>query len=61
MGEEGERILSRLYTQGGAPRGAQSQDSQIMTWAKIKSQTLSSLSYPGTLRLGHSYLQYPYQ
>ena len=39
-----ERISNRLPIEHGAP----SQDSEIMTWAKTKSQLIYRLSHPGT-------------
>ena len=47
-GAEGQRILSKLHTQHIAWQGAQSHDPEIMTWAKIKSQSFNRLSQPGT-------------
>ena len=41
---EGERILSMLHTQHGVQYGAQFHNPEVMTWAKIKSQTLNHLS-----------------
>ena len=49
---ERERILNRLHTQHRAQHRARSHNSQIMTWAKIKSQTLNWLSKPGAPTLG---------
>ena len=40
-----ERILSRLHSQHRAQCGVQSHDREIMTWAKIESQTLNWLSH----------------
>ena len=45
------RILSRLHTQRGAQRDAWSQNSGIITWAKIKSWTINWPSHPGTPQL----------
>ena len=45
--EQTERLLSRFHTQHRAQCGAQSHNPGIMTWAKIKSQTLNLLSHPG--------------
>ena len=42
-----ERIWSRLHTQHSPWLGAWSYDSEIMTWAEIKSQILHRLSCPG--------------
>ena len=49
-GVEGEieRILSRLHIQHRAQCWAQSQDSEIMTLAEIKSPTLNQLSHLST-------------
>lgn len=55
VGECGEprqrerRILSRLRAEHRAPHGTWFQDSKNMTWAEIRSPTLSQLSHPGTL------------
>lgn len=43
-GQREERILSRPYAQWEAP----SHDSEIMTWAEMKSQMLNQLNHPGT-------------
>ena len=40
---EGERILSRLRGECRVQRGAPSQDTEIMTWAKTKIQMLNWL------------------
>ena len=48
-GRGAERISSRLPIEYGAWCGAQSQDPEIMTWAKIKSQLINWLSHPGAL------------
>ena len=45
------RISSRLHAQCRAQYRAQSHNSEIMTWAKIKSQMLNRLSCPGTPKL----------
>ena len=42
-----ERILSRFHAQHGASSGARSHNLKIMSWVKIKSETLSQLSHPG--------------
>ena len=42
----GRRGTSRLHPEYGAWHGAQSHDPKIMTWAEIKSQTLTWLSQP---------------
>ena len=45
---EGERILSRLHAVSTEPNmGLSPMNHEIMTWAKIKSQTLNRLSHPG--------------
>ena len=44
---EGERVSSRLPAEHGAQQGAQSHHTEIMTWAKIKSQIFNWLSHPG--------------
>ena len=44
-----ERTSSRLLTECRAWHGAGSQDPEIMTWAKSRSQMLNSLSHPGVL------------
>ena len=43
------RISSRLHAEHRAWCGGQSHHPETMTWAKIKSQTLSWLSHPGAL------------
>jgi len=53
---EKERQRSRLPIEHGAWHqgwgcGAQSHNPEIMTWAKIKNQTLNQLSYPGTPKI----------
>ena len=45
------RIPSRLYALRGAWLRAVSHDPEVMTWAKIKSWTLSQLSHPGNPRI----------
>ena len=53
-GAEGERVLSKLHAELGALHGAScrdgcragSQDPEIMTWAKTKSQSLNWLHHP---------------
>ena len=47
---ERERILSRLHAQGRVQCGAWSHNPGIMTWAEIKSRTLSWLSHSGAPR-----------
>ena len=53
---EGQRQRERELQAGSMPNtesseGAQSHNLEIMTWAKIKSQTLNQLSHPGTPQL----------
>ena len=48
---EGDRILSRLHTQGRVQHGAWSHDPAIVTWAEIKSRLLNRQSPPGALPL----------
>ena len=46
----GERIASRLHAVSTEPNvGLELANHEIMTWTKIKSQTLNWLSHPGTL------------
>ena len=42
-------VLSRLHIQHEAQRVAWTQDSEIKTWAEVKSWTLNWLSHPGAL------------
>ena len=44
-----KKTFSNLHTQGRAQHRAWSHDPEIMTWAKIKSQTLNWLNHPGIM------------
>ena len=48
-GIEGEGIRSRIHTECRARWGAWSQDPEITTWAKTKSQMLNQLHHSNTL------------
>ena len=51
---ERENILSRLHTVSTKPdAGLEPTNHEIMTRAKIKSQTLHQLSQPGAPKVGH--------
>ena len=42
-----EKISGRLHTEWGAPRGAWSLNTEIMTWAEIRRQTVNPPCPPG--------------
>lgn len=41
-----DRVLSKLYTEHRVQRETPSQDPEVMTWAKTKSQVLNQLGPP---------------
>lgn len=46
-GKKRERIPSRLHTERGAQRGAQSHNSEIVTWAEAEGVRPSTAGHPG--------------
>ena len=54
---EGESQAGSVLSAKSPTRGSNSRDCAIMSWAKIKSQTLNWLSHPGTLSLSILKLQ----
>ena len=46
-GAESERVPSRLHTVSTEPDAGLT-NCEIMTWVKVRSQTLNHLSHPGT-------------
>ena len=53
--EEGERISSQLHVEREAWHGAPSHNPEVVTWAKVKNQTLNQPSHPGSLHLAASW------